>query len=84
MATPNMATQIWRHKMATEKWRHTVGGTQSGGAGGTPLAVTQEDCLVFLKFRRIAKRPQKILCGQIEESKHLAYRHILETNVKVL
>ena len=40
-----MATQ----KMATQK----NGDTKSGGAGGTPLAVTQEDCLVHYDFNAI-------------------------------
>ena len=36
--------------MATQKWRQKNGGAKAGGAGagGTPLAVTQEDCLVIL------------------------------------
>ena len=64
MATQKMATQIWRHKMATEKWQHTVGGTQSGGAGGTPLAVTQEDCLVYISAK--AKRKFSLIFGATE------------------
>ena len=34
--------------MATQKMATQNGDTKSGGAGGTPLAVTQEDCLVYV------------------------------------
>ena len=40
-----MATQNGDTKIATQN-----GDTKSGGAGGTPLAVTQEDCLVLECF----------------------------------
>ena len=38
----------------------------------------------FKSLQESAKCKQKIPCGQTDESKHLAYRHILETVVKVL
>ena len=36
--------------MATKNGDTKNGDTKSGGAGGTPLAVTQEDCLVIFIF----------------------------------
>ena len=40
--------------------------------------------MVFQKFRRIGKVPSKILCGHTDESKCLAYGHILKTVLKVV
>ena len=40
--------------------------------------------MVFQKFRRIGKVPSENLCGHTDESKHLVYRHILKTVVKVV
>ena len=38
----------------------------------------------FKSLEELAKCCQKILCGHTDESKHLAYRHILKTVVKVV
>ena len=38
----------------------------------------------FFKSLELAKCCQKKLCGHTDESKHLAYRHILKTVVKVV
>ena len=38
----------------------------------------------FKSLEESAKCRQKILCGHTDESKHLAYRHILKTVVKVV
>ena len=40
--------------------------------------------MFFKSLEESAKHQQKILCGQTDESTCLAYRHILETIVKVL
>ena len=42
------------------------------------------DKMVFQKFRKLAKWRQKILCSHTDESKHLAFRHILKTIEKVM
>ena len=38
----------------------------------------------FKSLEELAKCHQKILCGHTGEPKHLAYRHILKTVVKVV
>ena len=38
----------------------------------------------FKSLEESPKWHQKILCGHTDESKHLAYRHILKTAVKVV
>ena len=38
----------------------------------------------FKSLEELAKCHQKILCEHTDESKHLAYRHILKTVVKVV
>ena len=40
--------------------------------------------MIFKSLEEAAKCRQKILCGHTDESKHLVYRYILKTVVKVV
>ena len=63
-----------------------------GGAGGTPLAVTQEDCLVYMSFSSLRVWTAKFQCfgsltsahpGETENSSCCVWRKVVKTGLKI-